>query len=332
MMKNLIQAFPQHMTEALDIAAAYTLKYPVKHDIHNIVICGMGGSGIGGKLVSQWIVDDCKVPVTLLNDYDLPAFVNEHSLVIGSSYSGNTEETLDAIHAAHSKGAHIIGITSGGEMQRLCNENGYDCIVVPGGNPPRAALAYSLVQLVHIFTELGLVRKGMLDEIRSSYQLLQNEAADLEDQGKKLADYLLGKVVIVFSDPYYEGVAIRARQQFNENSKYIGWTSVIPEMNHNELVGWGGGDERFAPVFLQTNDLNPRNQKRYEITKATVEKKAGSSYELVAKGKNRIERSFYLIHLVDWASWYLAELKGVDAMDIVIIDYLKGELANFQGA
>jgi len=329
-MKQLIEAFPAHILESLEIASKVSLSRTLENPVQNIVICGMGGSGIGGKLVSQWIVDDVKVPVLLLNDYDLPAFVNKHTLVIGSSYSGNTEETLEAIEEAKERGAHIIGICSGGQLHAFCAEHRFDCITVPGGNPPRAALAYSLIQLVHVLTTLGLVRDGMLNEVRSAQALLVQESASLKELGKEMAQFILGKVVIVFSDPYYEGVAIRARQQFNENSKLIGWTSVIPEMNHNELVGWGGGDARFAPVFLQTGDMNPRNQRRYEITKETVEKKAGASFEAIAKGNGRIEKSLYLIHLVDWASWYLSDLKGVDAMDIEIIDYLKGELANFQ--
>lgn len=118
-MKQLIEAFPAHILESLDIASKVTLSRSLENPVHNIVICGMGGSGIGGKLVSQWIVDDVKVPVVLLNDYDLPAFVNKNTLVIGSSYSGNTEETLEAIEEAKQRGAHLIGICSGGSCRRF---------------------------------------------------------------------------------------------------------------------------------------------------------------------------------------------------------------------
>jgi glucose/mannose-6-phosphate isomerase len=328
MMDKLITAFPQNLLDALEIAAASSIRMPAK-EIRSIVICGMGGSGIGGKIVSQWVQDDLKVPIYILNDYSLPAFVGEHSLVIGSSYSGNTEETLEGIHEAHKRGAHIIGICSGGDLKEFCIENGFDCVIVPGGNPPRTQLAFSMVQLLNILVKLRLINASVLDEIQKSYELIKNELSTIYSDAERLAEFLQGKVGIIYSGPKYEGVAIRARQQFNENSKLLCWHHVIPEMNHNELVGWGGGDDRFAVVFLNTGDLIPRNQKRYNITKDLVSKKCSSVMEVCAVGDTRIQRSIYLIHLVDWASFYLSGLHQVDPMDISVIDFLKDELANF---
>ena len=140
-----------------------------------------------------------------------------------------------------------------------------------------------------------------------------------------------GKVGIYYSETKYEGVIVRARQQFDENSKYLGWHHTIPEMNHNELVGWSGGDSRFAPVFFCTGDLHPRNQKRLEITMEHIESKCGKIFKLEAKGSNFVERSLYLINVVDWASYYLCNLNGADIIDIQIIDYLKGEMSKFNG-
>jgi glucose/mannose-6-phosphate isomerase len=327
-MEKLIAAFPQNLIDALEIASKVSLKKP-ENTVHNIVICGMGGSGIGGKIVTEWIQAELKVPVFLLQDYDLPAFVDHHSLVIGSSYSGNTEETLFAVKAAHEKGAHLIGITSGGEMQRFCAQENIDCIIVPGGNPPRSAVAFSIVQLVHIFVELEMISPQNLEEIKISLHLLTNEKSAIQAEAKQIATFLFGKVGVIYSGPKYEAVAVRARQQFNENSKYLCWHHVIPEMNHNELVGWSGGDERFAVLFLNTRDLNPRNQLRYTITKDVIAKKAAGVMELTPNGNTQIQRSFYLIHLVDWASFYLSEMNKADIMDIKVIDYLKNELANF---
>ena len=169
----------------------------------------------------------------------------------------------------------------------------------------------------------------MLNEVRSAQALLVQESASLKELGKEMAQFILGKVVIVFSDPYYEGVAIRARQQFNENSKLLCWHHVIPEMNHNELVGWGGGDNRFAAVFFDTNDLLPRNKKRFDISVDVVKTKTEFVKIISAKGESQIERSIYLINLVDWASFYLSELNQVDIMDIKVIDFLKDELSKF---
>lgn len=324
-MKKLIEAFPQNIFDATAIARTSAFQSP-KNDIHNIVICGLGGSGIGAKIVSNWIQDEIQVPVVVNNEYVLPAFAGKNTLVIGSSYSGNTEESTSSINEAHAKGCHIIGITSGGNLASFCSKNGYDCVIVPGGNPPRSALAFSVVQLLHILAELGFTSAAHVDSMNKSAVVLTNEMEGIQATGKELAAYLLGKVGVYYAETKYEGVIVRARQQFNENSKYLGWHHTIPEMNHNELVGWSGGDARFAPVFFSTGDLHPRNQKRLEITKAAVEKKCGKVFTLHSKGDTLIERSLYLIHIIDWASFYLCDLKGADINDMEIVDYLKEEL------
>jgi glucose/mannose-6-phosphate isomerase len=327
-MNTLIAEFPQNITEALEIASKAKISTP-KHEIHNVLICGMGGSGIGGRLVAKWLEDELPVPVTFAQDYGIPGFVSENTLVIGSSYSGNTEETLSSVELALEKGAQLIGITSGGKLQALCEANAYDVIVVPGGNPPRAALAYSLVQLLHIFAELGMSSKDRLEEIAKARDLIVAEQDSIRTMGREMANFIHGNVAIFYGTTDYEPVLVRARQQFNENGKNLGWSHAIPEMNHNELVGWGGGDDRFALVVLETEDVHPRNAKRLEITKATIAKKTKHLMTVKAKGNSRIERSIYLINIVDWASLYITELNGADPIDIEIIDYLKGELAKF---
>ena len=163
-MEKLIKAFPENISEALVIAANSRFKKP-ENEIHNVVICGMGGSGIGGRLVAKWVEDELSVPVFVLNDYMLPGFVSKHSLVIGSSYSGNTEETISAILEAIEVGAHIIGICSGGKLKEICVENGFDVVTVPGGNPPRTALAFSITQLLNIFVNLDMISAVRLKEL-----------------------------------------------------------------------------------------------------------------------------------------------------------------------
>lgn len=326
-MNQLISEFPNNFLEAKEIASKASFQTP-KNEIHNIVICGMGGSGIGGNLVSKWLENDLSVPVTVVKDYSLPTFVSKNSLVIGSSYSGNTEETLSAVEEAVAKGAHIIGITSGGKMQELCLSNGFDAVVVPGGNPPRTALAFSIVQLVNIFVQLGMADAKRLDEIMAGQQLIVDQETEVKAEARKLAEYLTGKVGIFYGTSDYEPVLVRARQQFNENSKALGWHHVLPEMNHNELVGWGGGDERFAAVFFDTKGNHLRNDKRIEITKSKI-KGFSTVHSIQAKGESQIEQSIYIINIVDWASLYLAEMENTDPIDITVIDFLKSELSKF---
>lgn len=325
-MDKLITAFPSNIQQALAIADKATIRMS-NGTINNIVICGMGGSGIGGKIVAQWLQNECKVPIVSCQDYTLPAFVNEHTLVIGSSYSGETEETLFAIREARTKGAQIIGICSGGTLKAFCLENDYDVITVPGGNPPRTALAFSLVQLVAIFTKLNLVATQRLVEIERGRQILEQELDNIHAEAKKVAAVLQDKVPVVYAGANYEAITIRAKQQFNENSKELGWQHVIPEMNHNELVGWGGGDNRYAVWFLQTGDLSERNQKRFEISVDITKKHSQSVHVSEVVGSSIIEKSIYLIHLIDWASLYLSNFKNGDPIEIRTIEFLKGELA-----
>lgn len=325
-MSRLIGEFPANLTEALEIAAKISIQAP-EYTIHNVVICGMGGSGIGGRIVSQWLADDLSVPVGFCQDYELPAYVNKHSLVIASSYSGNTEETLISLETAIQKGAKIVAVTSGGKLAEICRENGFDYVLVPGGNPPRTALAFSIVQLVAIFNRLGMCADERLAEIKRAQGLLVTEQDHIRAEAKELAEALKDKIPVVYATSEYEGLTIRARQQFNENAKKLCISHALPEMNHNELVGWGGGDSRFGVLFLNTLDLNARNQKRLEITLDRIGKKTETLLTLEAKGNSRIEKTIYLNNVIDWTSLYIAELNQVDSIEIEIIDHLKGSLA-----
>ncbi len=325
-MKKLIAEFPQNIVGALKIASDMKFTKP-RNEIRNVVICGMGGSGIGGRLVAEWLEMEIQIPITFVQDYDLPAFVNEFSLLVGSSYSGNTEETLSSVAQGLERGAHVVGICSGGLLQEFCTENKLDVVVVPGGNPPRSALAYSVIQLISLFTQLNLISGESLKSIEKGRNLILQEKENIEVEARQIAQFLKDKVIAIYAPSNYEAVAIRARQQFNENGKLLCWHHVIPEMNHNELVGWGGGDDRFGALFLDTQDWNPRNNKRLEFSLDVVKSKTKQVMILKAKGNSVIERSIYIIHVVDWASWYLSELKSVDAMDIQVIDSLKSTLA-----
>lgn len=325
-MQALIEDFPSNLLEAIEIAEGADLSRSVGN-YTNVVICGMGGSGIGGTIVSTWVSDELRVPVEIVKDYTIPSYVNTSTLVIGSSYSGNTEETLSCIEQAHDKGATIVGICSGGDLAAFCEKNNFDCVIVPGGNPPRTALAFSLVQLLNIFHKTALIPHAKLSEIKGAHELITTREKEIKAEANKLANHLLGKVAVFYGGGRYEGVVVRARQQFNENSKLLCWHHILPEMNHNELVGWYGGDDRFAVVFFESDDMHPRNAVRMKITRDKILEKTKQVMTLHPKGETLIEKSIYFINLVDWSSLFLADLKEADAMDIAVIDFLKSELA-----
>lgn len=325
-MKKLIAAFPTNISDALIAASSMKYKSP-KHEIRNVIAIGMGGSGIGAKIVSQWVQDEIKVPILLVQDYTLPKFVDQHTLVIASSYSGNTEETLISVNQAKDQGAHIVAICSGGKLESFCKENAYDYALVPGGNPPRSAIAFSMVHIISILTKLNLISSTKLTQIEKSVQIILDNIDTIKVVAKRLADFLQNKIGVFYSIGDYEALMVRARQQFNENSKYLCWHHFIPEMNHNEQVGWGGGSDDLAVVFFDTKDYNQQNNIRFDITIERVKKMTTNVMLVESIGSNIVERTMYLIHLIDWASLYLSELNKVDIMDIQVIEFLKSELS-----
>ncbi len=324
-MEQLIAAFPKNIGQAYESAKNLKFKNPV-NDIQNVVFLGMGGSGIGAKIVSKWIQEIIKVPVILSQEYDVPAFVNKNTLVVACSYSGNTEETVISAKKAFDKGALIVGLCSGGKIDKFCRENDLDCVIVPGGNPPRTTTAFSIVHISNILINFGLIPTNFIENIVASQFFLEDNIQTIKEEALKIANFLNGKILTIYSSSDYESMVIRAKQQFNENSKELSIGHVIPEMNHNELVGWSGGTDQFAALFLDPKDLIIQNQKRFEVTIQEAQRWTKNVLVIEALGKNMIEKTMYFMHVIDWASLYLAEIKKVDPVDIRAIDYLKGEL------
>lgn len=325
-MKNLVEAFPNHLREALAIGRAAKLEKSTKK-IENIVISGLGGSGIGGKIVSQLVAEKLAIPVVCTNDYVLPAFVGPSTLVIISSYSGDTEETLAALYEAIERGAEICCITSGGKIGALAKEKGYNHIIIPGGNPPRSMFGYSSVQVFFVLKAYGFIDNYFENQIEKSIDLIEKNIDEIRSTSRSIADRIFDRIPVLYSEAMYEGVSVRWRQQINENSKMLCWHHVFPEMNHNELVGWTGGDNRVAVIILRNSDDHSRSQLRMELCKKLMGEKCDTIIEAWSKGDSRIERSYYLIHLGDWLSIDLAEIRKEDAVAIPAIIYLKNELA-----
>jgi glucose/mannose-6-phosphate isomerase len=326
-MKKLIENFPNQLREALEIASA--AKLTPKHNIHNVVVTGLGGSGIGGTIISELVSDSCPIPVLINKDYFLPKYVNNTSLVIISSYSGNTEETLEAMQQAIAKQAQIVCITSGGKVEEIAKQYNFDVIKIPGGNPPRSCIGYSLIQLIKVFVHYSLAPVSLLTDAKNSIDLLEKENNNITTEAKHLAKVLLNKIPVIYSLGSCEGVSVRFRQQINENSKVLCWHHVFPEMNHNELVGWTTKNENIAVVTFRTSFDYKRTQKRFEVCKTVFEKYAASVTDITAKGNSKTEQFIYLINIGDWISLYLAELRGVDPVEVNIIDHLKKELSKF---
>ncbi len=324
-MKYLIENFPGQLKEAFRIGEQAKLSGAKK--ISNVFISGLGGSGIGGTIVSELVAMEATVPIIVGKGYFIPKFVDKNTLIIISSYSGNTEETLNCLNLALKRKAKIVCITSGGKAAEIAKKKKLDVILIPGGNPPRACLGYSLTQLFFILFANKIIGNRFKQQLRSAVELIETEKQNIVYEAKTIAEKLHGETPIIYATTYFEGVAIRFRQQLNENAKVLCSHHVIPEMNHNELVGWPSGTEKVAVIFLRDQDEYERNNSRIEISKEVIKKYTPNITEVWSKGRSQIEKAIYFIHLVDWVSLFLSELRGVDAVEVKVIDHLKGALS-----
>ena len=325
-MNDYIDDFSNHLREAIEIANNTNLTSCTK-EIRNVLICGLGGSGIGGTIVSDIISPKVDIPITATKDYSIPNFVNEHTLVIANSYSGNTEETLYALEKCQARGAEIAVITSGGKLKAIAEENKYNKIIIPGNQPPRAMFGYAFTELFFILNHYGIIDDSFKSDFTKAIELLDTEKSDIQEQAMSLAKKMYKQTPVIYVANGFEGVAVRFRQQINENSKMLCWHHVVPEMNHNELLGWRTNINDLAVVYFRNKSDYDRNQIRMDINKKVISKFTENITEIWSKGDSLIENSLYHINLGDWVSWYLSEMNNVDAIEIDVIDFLKGELA-----
>ena len=328
LMKDYISDFSNHLIEAMKIGENKTLKNK-NLNINNVLIAGLGGSGIGGSIIADVFASQINIPILISKDYSIPNFVNKNTLVIASSYSGNTEETIYAVKKALKMNAEVAIITSGGMLKEIAEKNNLNKIYIPGGHPPRAMFGYSFTQLFYLLNHYNVIDLSFVAEFNKSISLLVKNEKNIKDDALALAKNLYKKTPVIYVAHGFEGVATRFRQQLNENSKMLCWHHVIPEMNHNELLGWRVNVDNLAVVFFRNELDNKRNKIRIEINKEVVKKHTKDVYEVISRGDSVIQNTLYHIHFGDWVSWYLSELNDVDAIEIDVINYLKKELAKF---
>jgi glucose/mannose-6-phosphate isomerase len=326
-MIELVEQLPAQLAEALEIGAAATLN---KHTspIRNVFVAGMGGSGIGAEFVKEFTREELKVPFVVCKGYQIPKFVNKFTLAIISSYSGNTEETLSCFDELLKTGAKIIVVASGGKAIAKAKELGLDHVIVPAGSPsPRACIGYSIGTQAYVLTQMGVISSRTVKQLEGAVALMRKEQDNLRKAGEKLANQIYGKIPAIYTTDRMESVAVRFRQQVNENSKSLAWHHVIPEMNHNELVGWRGDYSNIVAVYFRHKDDFNRNSVRMDINQQTIAETQASIINLYSKGKNLVEKALYFVLLGDFATCFLCDLRGYDSIEVNAINHLKGELA-----
>jgi len=328
-MKKLIQGFTTQLKEALKIGRAVTL-LDKDTDIRNVLITGMGGSGIGANLINSFAFNQIMVPITVFKGYDIPSFVNNHTLFIACSYSGNTEETVATLRKAMHKQAQIICITSGGEMLQLAKENNHSCIQLPAGyDSPRAMIGFMMVALLFSLHAVNLIESAFIKQIEDAIKYLDSQADSIQVEAEGIAKKLVGKLPIIYCDVHLIGVATRFQQQLNENAKQIAHVNTFPEMNHNEIEGWKFPEniiKLIQVIYLRSSNEHKRVKKRLEICREIFEKSSCSVIDISPHGVSILEQYLYLIHLTDWISYFVAKKNNVDPTEIEIINYLKSEL------
>ncbi len=326
-MQALIEGFPQQLQRAIEIGRSQQVSLPI-HSIHNVVVAGLGGSGIGGSLVESIVSPHLQVPLIVCKNYDIPAFVGKNTLFIASSFSGGTEETLIALSQVSE--AKVVCISSGGKLIEIAKEKGFDFVQIPNEAPcPRAFLGYSFVQILFLLKNYGLLQDNFDTDLERSVSLLQEKKSLIHLEAKRLADIFYEEFPIIYADTRLGATITRLQQQINENAKQLCHTHLMPEMNHNELVGWELDTHRYkniAVLLVKTAYDHPRTRLRMEICQPIFEKKTDKVFSLYAEGGSFVEQVLFLIHIFDWASFYLAEKNQVDAFPVDIISHLKNEL------
>ena len=325
-MRKRIEDFTKHISEALVISDSAPLS-AFNGTIENVLICGLGGSGIGGTMIAQIVAQDANCPIVINKDYKIPSFVSKNTLVICCSYSGNTEESLEMLAQAEAKNAVITCVTSGGKLEKIAQTNNYNHIIIPGGHPPRGAFGFGFPPLFCLLKHYKVIKNDYTSQFKNAVNTIDKAEHNIIKEATAATHKLFNKTPVIYADANYEGVAVRFRQQINENSKMLCWHHVIPEMNHNELVGWTTKNENLAVVIFRNEDDYYRTQKRMEVNKTVFSKYTSTIIELCSKGNTPLEKALYLVHLGDWISLLLGEKKGIDITEVDVITHLKEQLA-----
>ncbi|MEW6033738.1 MAG: bifunctional phosphoglucose/phosphomannose isomerase [Chloroflexota bacterium] len=336
LMRSHLRGLPQQCRQAWE----QVMSFPLPRDyseVDKVVILGMGGSAIGGDLLRSLVSGRTRLLVWSHRDYGLPAFVDERTLVVASSYSGMTEETLDGLSKALATRCKKVVITTGSKLEAMAERHGLPVFRLSYRSPPRAALGYSLIPLVGVLQKLGLI-PDLSGEFNEAVRVLEGMCSRLAEDvplatnnAKGLARRLYRRLPVVYGAGITAPVAYRWKTQLNENAKYWSFSEVLPELDHNSVAGYSLPAELKDVAFvviLEAPALHQRHLDRYVVTRELLDR-AGISHTTVnSEGNGVLGQMLSLVFLGDWTSYYLAMLHGNDPNAIPAIDYLKERLSH----
>jgi glucose/mannose-6-phosphate isomerase len=334
-MLNHLHRLPQLCQQAWQMALSF--KLPTDYaDIDKVLVLGMGGSAIGGDLAASLTQDEARLAIIVCRGYELPAFTDARTLVIASSYSGNTEETLASFEKALKTDAKKLAITTGGRLKTVAQKRDIPVFSFDYQAQPRAALPFSLLPVLCFLSRLGLI-SDKSPEVAEAVLVLEGLSSRIaeavphaQNQAKQLASRLHNRLPVVYGAGITSEVAHRWKTQLNENSKSWAFHEVFPELNHNAVVGYQFPEElatRIVVVLLRSALLAERVRLRYQITSQLLER-AGVSYQIIdGEGQSPLSQVMSLVLFGDYTSYYLAMLYKIDPSPVKAIDFLKQQLA-----
>jgi glucose/mannose-6-phosphate isomerase len=331
-----INRLPDQLADAWELGQSLSL--PGFTGVRYVLVAGMGGSAIGADLLASYAALRCSVPVIVLRDYHLPAWANgPETLVITSSHSGNTEETLSVFDQARGRGCRVLAITTGGKLAEIAAAQGQPVWIFVHSGQPRAAVGYSFGLLLAAFTRLGLLPdpsmelKDALDAMRDQRESLKPETPVRFNPAKRMAGQLMGRTVAVFAADFLAPVARRWKGQLAELAKAWGQFEEIPEADHNTLAGLDNPEsiliQTFA-LFLTAPSNHARNRLRLEYTRQIMMTQAVNTDVIEARGSSSLAHMWTLLHFGDYTAYYLAIAYGEDPTPVEAIEMLKSELRN----
>ena len=330
-----IKELPLQCRQAWQTAMSFDLPQDYRK-IDKVVILGVGGSAIGGDLIRTLLQAEMKIPVIVHRDYGLPAYIDEKTLLIASSYSGNTEETLSGFELALKTGAKKIAVTTGGKLGEISKANNVPVFKIEYRAQPRAALGFSFIPTLGVLQKLGFIKDKAAD-VAETVRVLDDISARHDEKSplksnpaKQLAQKLYGKLLVVYGAGIAAEVAHRWKTQLNENSKVWTFYEVFPELNHNAIVGYGLPQDiasKTMVVLLRSPAFNARIKLRYDVT-CEILKQSGVAYDFVdGEGQSDLSQIMSLVFIGDYVSYYLALLYKTDPTPVKLIAYLKDRLA-----
>jgi glucose/mannose-6-phosphate isomerase len=301
-----------------------------KDNFSSIVFCGLGGSAISGDLLCDYLSGELEIPFLVTRGYNLPKFVNENTLVIISSYSGNTEETISCFEQALKKNSKIVVITSGGKIGVIAETNSIPIINIQAGFQPRYALGLSFFSLLKIMQELEIAtEENRVKKIIDLWQKRGDEYAENHNKAFQIAQQIVGFIPVIYSSEFLSSTGYRLKCQLNENSKLHAFHNTLPEMNHNEIIGWESYKEKqfhTRIIYLIDKEYHPQNKKRFETLKEMLAEQNIEVLTISSDEENKKVRIMDLIFLVDWISFYVSVLRGFDPSEIDFIHRMKQRL------